>query len=121
MDTREIYPEKSGGGAFLKVADFKKKDGTYASGTFVITEAEPNEYEGEQQIALSFQDKEAKLGLNRTNWTIMCQMHGYDNDGWVGKSVRLYIDPNVEYPKGVKIGGIRIQLEVSSEDTDIPF
>jgi len=39
----------------------------------------------------------------------------------LGKSVRLYIDPSVEYPKGVKVGGIRIQLDLPDEDTDIPF
>jgi hypothetical protein len=128
MDTSNVYPEKAEG-EFLKKDDLKKDDGTYAAIALTIAGAELGEVEDKvsggksPQVVLVFQGKEStkKWGLNKTNWQTLVQMYGAESDNWVGKKIKIYVDPNVEYPKGTKIGGIRIQYEAAAIDDEIPF
>jgi len=125
MDTSKVYPEGAGGD-FLKAKDLKLDNGTFASLTLTISDAKVSAVgEGDEkhdQVVLSFQGKEKVLGLNKTNWQTLSSMYGFESDEWVGKSVRIFVDPNVEYPRGTKVGGIRIQYEATAtDDSDIPF
>lgn len=46
---------------------------------------------------------------NQTNWAIMEEAFGEDTDGWIGKSIEVYVDPNVMF-KGKRTGGVRIRI-----------
>lgn len=121
MDSREIYKDGEGG-VFLKVADLKKDDGSFARLTVTIESVEPNEYQGRKQLVLKFVGKEKKLGLNPTRWKTMAAMFGPETNDWVGKEIKIYVDPTVTNPEGAVVGGVRIQYDPPGEvDDDIPF
>ncbi|SRR6266436_5424876 len=83
----------------------------------------------EKRAIMFFEEKEKGLLLNRTTLDAAIDMFGtHDADGWVGKQCVLYVDPKVEYPKGTKVGGLRIRMtkqqqkeRLESSDSDIPF
>jgi hypothetical protein len=58
-----------------------------------------------------------KLVLNPTNALAMAALHGDESDGWAGKWITLFFDPDVEYD-GKREGGLRVRPEVPREDTD---
>lgn len=49
------------------------------------------------------------LIVNSGNWDQLATAYGDESDGWRGKPVELYIDPNVMYA-GRRTGGIRVRL-----------
>ena len=68
------------------------------------------------------------IRLNKTNWNTMEEMCQSDNsDDWVGAEVVVYFDPDVEYPIGTRIGGIRLRAPVATPalaaqpEEEIPF
>jgi len=63
--------------------------------------------EPDMKWALTFKEIEKPLILNYTNGQIISQITGSDHsDGWIGKKIVLYVDPNVSF--GSKLtGGIR--------------
>lgn len=59
--------------------------------------------------ALHFEEVEKPLVLNSTNGQLIAQITGSeDTDGWPGKYIVLYKDPNVSF-QGKLIGGIRVR------------
>jgi hypothetical protein len=120
VDTSNVYPE-GGGDHWLKKEHLKKEDGTYAALQLKISKAEAGEVDGNAQMVLHFEGKERVLGCNKTNWQVLTSMYGTESDNWLGQTIKIYVDPNVEYPKGNKVGGIRIQYEAPESDDDIPF
>jgi hypothetical protein len=63
----------------------------------------------ELKWCLHFRELEKPLVLNSTNIQLCAQICGSeDTDDWKGKSIVLYVDPNVSYG-GKLIGGIRIR------------
>jgi hypothetical protein len=91
--------------------------------------------EPEMKWCLEFHESEKPLVLNATNIQLCERIFGVDDtDGWTGKKVVLYTDPNVSYA-GKIVGGVRarapkknavapalvkLAVEVPEED-DIPF
>jgi len=121
MDSRDVYKD-SGEGHFLKVADLKLDNGKFANLTVKVSKWEQNEYQGEQQIVLSFEGKDKKMGLNKTNWRTMVAMFGHETEDWTGQSIRIYVDPTVQNPNGDTVGGVRIQYQApEDEGSDVPF
>src|SRR5262245_16199528 len=55
------------------------------------------------------------LPLNQTTARAIAHIHGDEMDGWRGKWITLYLDPNVEY-KGNKTGGIRVKVAGNGSD-----
>jgi hypothetical protein len=72
-----------------------------------------------EQVGSSFKDvvhfaNDARsLALNDANAHAIAKLHGDDTDGWCGKQVVLYLDPDVEFA-GQKTGGIRVRDQVPS-------
>lgn len=65
--------------------------------------------EPELKYAMSFKELEKPMVLNSTNIQICAQIcESDDTDGWIGKRVVLYNDPNVSFA-GKLTGGIRIR------------
>ena len=74
---------------------------------------------GEQQekkVVVYFQGLDKGLALNKTNSEAIAKITGSrEIEDWDGKSLVLFIDPNVTY-MGDTVGGIRIKsLEVSKQ------
>ena len=66
---------------------------------------------------LSFVETEKKLSINITNTNTLITMFGTKDidKNWIGKSITLYVDPNVKY--GTKIvKGLRIRLIDPKQD-----
>lgn len=57
---------------------------------------------------LFFDEIEGGLPLNDTNGRTIRKRHGKEMDGWIGRTIVLYIDPDVEY-NGSHTGGIRVR------------
>lgn len=61
----------------------------------------------EHKWVLTFHELEKPLVLNSTNGQIIAAITGSDDfDGWIGKKIVLYFDPNISFA-GKLTGGIR--------------
>lgn len=89
--------------------------------------------EPEYKWAVSFNEFERPLLLNKTNLKRMAKALGDDSDDWIGNQVVLYVDEDVEYA-GEVVGGLRIRAmkrekpsgtrrvpSADGTDDDIPF
>ena len=54
--------------------------------------------------------------INGGNWDEFEKFYGANSDNWRGKTVELYIDPNVMYG-GKRTGGIRIRISSNNSQT----
>jgi len=48
------------------------------------------------------------LIVNTTNWNVIENLYGDDSDGWHGKQIVAFNDPNVQYA-GRMVGGVRVK------------
>lgn len=91
--------------------DFLKKEHLGGQDVPVVIEAVALEAvgdEGKRQLVLSFVGRQRRLGLNTTNAESIAALYGRETDGWIGKSITLYPDPNVMWA-GKKVGGVRVR------------
>ena len=63
---------------------------------------------GERRWVLAFRELPKGLVLNVTSIRVLDKAFGNDTDGWIGKKVVLYVDPNVAF-KGQVVGGLRLR------------
>ena len=63
-------------------------------------------------------DDDRQFSLNKTNTKILIGAHGGKTDGWIGKSVILYVDPNVMFRGGL-VGGVRVQIPDQTVDEEL--
>lgn len=64
--------------------------------------------EAEYKWVAKFHEFEKPMVLNPTNIKRAAKALGDDTDGWIGNSVVLYVDENVEFGGNV-VGGLRIK------------
>ena len=90
--------------------------------------------EFERKFAVTFQARDMKpMLLNKTNMRILVTLYGTDTDGWLGKQVVVYNDPNVIFG-GQLVGGLRLKavqqsrrpapappVEPSPDYDEVPF
>ena len=90
----------------------------------------------EMKWCLHFTEQEKPLVLNATNIQIIAAVCGSEEtDGWIGKKIVLYHDPNVSF-QGKLIGGVRARaprtqtaapkalpppIESDDDGEDVPF
>jgi hypothetical protein len=83
----------------------------------------------EIKVLVKFKEFAKPMVLNKTNVKRLQQACGSDeSNDWKGKTVRLYVDPDVEYAGNV-VGGLRIRgsaaqsavAGAASMEDDIPF
>jgi hypothetical protein len=63
---------------------------------------------GDQRFVLFFKGQDKGMVLNTTTIRMLEKAFGDESDDWVGKSVIIYVDPNVSY-KGQVVGGLRLR------------
>ena len=84
----------------------------------------------EYRWTCKFHEFSKALVLNATNIKRMAKALGDDTDDWIGNSVILYVDPDIEYGGNV-VGGLRVKAvrapkpvqpkSSRDNDADIPF
>lgn len=78
--------------------------GGYEQFNVAVQGAEP-----EMKWALKFHELEKPMVLNSTNGQLIAKITGAEDfDGWIGKQVVLYDDPNISFG-GKVTGGIRVR------------
>lgn len=97
---------------YLKAADLQGR-----SASVVMDRVSLEEIGGEHKPVLYFAGKERGLVLNKTNSSIIAEMHGSETDDWAGKSIVLY-PARVEF-QGRIVDAIRIKLDVQSRPAPI--
>lgn len=63
--------------------------------------------EGQQKWVLYFREEAKGMALNVTTIRVLEKAFGADSDMWVGKKVKVYVDPNVSFG-GKVVGGLRL-------------
>ncbi len=118
VDIGTVYSSNS---EYMKARDFKDCDPVECT----IAGADVDDYQGELaiQVTLDFgSDVQKKWRLNKTNAdNIELVCGSSDTDDWLGKVITLYWDPTVEYPKGTRVGGLRVQVPVKATGKKAAF
>ncbi len=107
--TRQNYDARDFvGGTFIK-----KEDLAAGPQRFTIQGVSKTTFEAKNgqpaEDVLQLELDERQFSLNKTNIKILIGAHGGKTDGWIGKSVILYVDPNVMFG-GRLVGGVRVQI-----------
>ena len=64
---------------------------------------------GEEKPVLFFNERAKGMVLNKTKTKVLEASFGDDTDGWVGKKIRLSLDPDVRDLTGNIVGGIKLE------------
>lgn len=67
-----------------------------------------NESGKSRKGVLRFREAVKPLILNVTNSKTIAKLYGRDADGWIGKRIALYFDPNVRFGREL-VGGVRVK------------
>ena len=96
---------------------YLKKEDVEAGVLYTITKVEQQDIGTEEsgvdmRWTLLFEETEKPFILNKTNiLTISSILGSSESDDWVGKSIVLYNDTNIQF-KGKITGGIRIRAKI---------
>ena len=98
-------------GEAMSTSDLLKKDDLngYVTLTIAIIRKEQVGPNKDVEYVARFEGTDKGLVLNKTNQNRIADWHGNVADNWVGKQITIFNDPTVEYPKGTRIGGIRVK------------
>lgn len=109
MATIENYDARDFvGGTFIKKDDLAAGPQRFTiQGVSKTTFEAKNGQPAEDVLQLELDERQ--FSLNKTNIKILIGAHGGKTDGWIGKSVILYVDPNVMFG-GRLVGGVRVQI-----------
>lgn len=79
-----------------------------------------NRGEAGSRWVMYFQEHRKGLKLNNTNIKLLAAAFGDNTDSWIGKRIRLFLDPTVMMA-GQVVGGIRIQTPRSAQPPPSAF
>jgi len=91
-------------GSYIKAADLQGR-----SVTVMISHVAMEEIGGDHKPVLYMHGKERGLVLNKTNASIIAEMHGWETDDWQGRPITLY-PARVEF-QGRIVDAVRVKLE----------
>ena len=99
MKASEIFQ-----GSYLKSADLGKH-----RPVVIIESVDWAELGDDKRRVLTFKGKDKGLVLNKTNWNMIAEITGQDDDdNWVGHAIQLYAT-KVDY-QGKRVPAIRIEV-----------
>jgi len=97
MKASEAFPSN-----YLKAADLGK-----ARPVVTISGIRSDKLGDDERRILSFKGKDKEMVLNRTNWNMIAEITGQDDDdNWVGHQIQLYV-ARVDY-QGKRVDAIRV-------------
>ena len=88
---------------FIKAVEFLGRDVTLMITSVAIEELEDDKSVKKKKGLIGFAKTEKLLVLNVTNIKCLIQMFGNETDGWLGKRVTLFPEPNRKSESGVAI------------------
>ena len=102
----------------MKVSDFYRSEGndlwlrhTDLTGPTNFTIAsieEATHKDGKRQMVLFFANHSKKLGLNVTNARKIASLLGDESEAWIGRTITLYVDHDIQMVDGSIGPGIRV-------------
>lgn len=106
MPSKYLKKEDVGNGVLYEIVKVDEQDiGTEETGPDI-------------RWVLIFRETDKPFILNKTNLiSVSSILDSSESDDWIGKSVVLYNDPNIQY-KGKVTGGIRIRGKKTQEERD---
>ncbi len=114
MSVKNTYKSNSN---FLKAEDLK---GLKIRCIISATECDDFFKEGKENIALTFQGKEKKLLLNKTNANAIASSYGDEETEWVDKEILMF--PSTTEYNGKTVPCIRVMIDKpEAKDEDIAF
>lgn len=120
MNASDLFPPSE----YLKSEDVEEAGGEMQLTIKAIARKEYEEDDGTKTVKglVTFNEMGKKLTLNVTNTNALVSMYGKDNidTAWVGKSIILYVDPNVKN-KGKIVKGLRIRIVDERQDAVTKF
>jgi len=130
MKMTDVYPSK-----WIKADDLGEDDVQLKIAGVEMEELTNESGKKDSKPACSFVGQSKKLILSKTNWTRIAAQHGEDSDGWIGKVITLYAEPEaksdsgyaarVKVPKPKAAGGLAKTIaapvaEASEDGSDVP-
>ena len=102
MKLNDMMPSK-----YLKTGDIEK-DTLVTVKKLTKVNVARDDAEAEYKWTVTFEEFDKSIVLNKTNLVRLGKALGDDTDDWIGKSVVLYVDDNVQYGAEV-VSGLRIR------------
>ena len=97
------------GGTFIKKEDLAAGPQRFTiQGVSKATFEARNGSPAEEALQLEL-DEDRQFSLNKTNIRVLIGAYGRKTAAWIGKTVILYVDPNVMF-SGRLVGGVRVQI-----------
>jgi len=126
MKMNDVFPSK-----WIKAEDLGDEDVLVKIAGVEMEELTNESGKKDKKPAASFVGLEKRLILSKTNWTRIAAQHGDDSDGWIGKMITLYAEPEaksdsgyaarVKVPKPKATGGLIKPKAVAADDDAVPF
>lgn len=98
MNINEAFPSK-----FLKCADLQGR-----KAKVIIDHVEMDKIGDDTKLIIYFRGKDKGLVLNKTNASVISDMHGDDTDDWSGCDIVLF-PTRVDY-QGKRVDAIRVEF-----------
>jgi len=106
---------------YLKQSDVEGEVPVTITGIKKVNVARDDE-EPEYRWTVKFQEFPKPMVLNVTNLKRLAKACGDDTDEWMGKTVVLYVDPDIEFGGnvvgGLRLRGVRKQAKVAGQSSD---
>ena len=102
MKISDMIPSK-----YLKQSDVTDETLVTVKGLKKVNVARDDE-EPDYRWTVQFHEFEKPMVLNTTNLKRMAKALGDDTDDWIGNSVTVYVDPDIEFGGNI-VGGLRIK------------
>ena len=97
------------GGTFIKKEDLAAGPQRFTiQGVSKATFEARNGSPAEEALQLEL-DEDRQFSLTKTNIRVLIGAYGRKTAAWIGKTVILYVDPNVMF-SGRLVGGVRVQI-----------
>jgi AraC-like DNA-binding protein len=117
MKRSDAFPSQ-----YVSQADVQSRDLTVTIASIKMDEIRTgSESDGETKPVVFFREPDVKaLVLNGTNWDSIADAYGPDSDGWIGKKITLYFEPNVKFGNK-RVGGVRVRISPGAGTTRLTF
>ena len=103
------------GGTFIKKEDLAAGPQRFTiQGVSKATFEARNGSPAEEALQLEL-DGDRQFSLNKTNIRVLIGAYGRKTAAWIGKTVILYVDPNVMF-SGRLVGGVRVQIPDQTDE-----
>ena len=94
---------------YLKKDDLGDQEHTVTIRKVTKTNVARDDEEPKYKAAIAFDELGKPMVFNKTNLKRVAKAYGNDTDGWIGKKIVVYFDPEVEFG-GEIVGGLRVRV-----------